>query len=80
MAVLRKAALRYRQTGDETGETLCNVLLCKLAEELRERYKAEKRLRETTLFDAYEEAGSPNTVSRKQAEQSQAVERLLLGG
>lgn len=80
MATLRKAAASYGKKGDETAETLCNTLLCKLSEELRERYKAEKRLRETTLFDAYEDTGSPNATHRQDAEQSQAVERLLLGG
>uniref|UniRef100_A0A7S3L431 BEACH domain-containing protein n=1 Tax=Amphora coffeiformis TaxID=265554 RepID=A0A7S3L431_9STRA len=81
MAVLRKAAAGYREGGDTAAERLCNVLLCKVAEELRERYKAEKRLRETTLFDAYEEAGSPPSPNaRRAAFESQAVERLLLGG
>ena len=81
MAVFRKAATGYHETGDTTAEKLCNGLLCKVAEELRERYKAEKRLRETTLFDAYEEAGSPpSNNARNAAFESQAVERLLLGG
>jgi hypothetical protein len=80
MAVLREAIRRYHSGGDSVAEHLCSVLLCKLADELRERYKAEKRLRETTLFDAYEEdAIIPGSSSRQAAAQSHAVEKLLVG-
>ena len=79
MAVLRKAASTFRNHGDVEAERQCNALFCKLAEELRERYKAEKRLRETTLFDAYEETSAESSSSRQAGAQSQAIEKLLIG-
>jgi hypothetical protein len=80
MAMLRKATTVYKGQMDDTAASLCVALMCKVAEELKERYTAEKRLRETTLLDAYEDSGATSISSRQVAEQSQAVERLLLGG
>ena len=77
IATLRGAIATFGASGEEVGLVKSGELLCKVAEELKERYKAEKRLRETALFDAYEKQDGQVT---KTAEESFAVEQLLLGG
>ena len=78
MATLRRAENRHRKAGDESGARLCSALLCKVADELRERYKGEKRLRDTALFDAYEDEAQE--AAKRASQESQEVERLILGG
>jgi hypothetical protein len=81
MAILRRTVHHHEITGDETAVHLCGALLCKIADELKERYNSEKRLRETALFDAYnDDASMRASEKRRIAEESQAVERLILGG
>jgi hypothetical protein len=78
LASLRQAMRHHNATGDEKSAQQCRSLLCHVAEELRVRYDAERRLRETALFDAYEDSAQD---SAKQAfEESSVIERLILGG
>ncbi|KAL7565117.1 hypothetical protein ACA910_005124 [Epithemia clementina (nom. ined.)] len=77
MATMRSAMKKFDSTDAASGAEKCRSLLCKVAEELRQRYKAERRLRETALFDAYEDKKG---ASEQAGEESIAVERLLLGG
>lgn len=78
MAAFRKCIAKQKGTGDDASAELCSSLLMKVAEELRVRYESERRLRDTALFDAYEEAGSSH-FAREAAQGSLAVERLILG-
>ena len=74
MASMRRASKKFESNGEASGADKCQSLLCKVAEELRQRYKAERRLRETALFDAYD------NKKEETAGESIAVEKLLLGG
>jgi len=76
MAALRAAMLKFKKTSEDASLKLCGKLLYKVAEELKERYKAERRLRDTALFDAYE----THQESASAPGESIAVEKLLLGG
>jgi len=78
MASLRRSIGDRELSGDLTGARSCGDLLKKLAEELRVRYDGERRLRENTLFDAYEDDGKDST--KVAAENSNAIERMILGG
>ena len=77
MATMRRTMAKFDSARETSGVDKCRSLLCKVAEELRQRYKAERRLRETALFDAYEE--KEEAVAGQAAEESIAVERILLG-
>lgn len=78
MALLRKASTRFMDNGNTAAALACRSLICKVAEELRVRYEGERRLRETALFDAYEDDAKRS--SQDAAEESNVVERLILGG
>ena len=78
MACLRRSILSHKQAGDDGSVQLCSSLLLKVTEELRVRYESERRLRDTALFDAYDEDGS-NSSGREAAQESSVIERLLLG-
>jgi hypothetical protein len=81
MATLRRAILSYQNSLDNEGVNLCTMLLCMTAEEIRVRYEGERRRRETAMFDAYEgNDDARNKSSKYAAENSQAVENLILGG
>ena len=82
LATLRRARLSYQNTEDKQGLDACNSLMRMVTEEVRVRYKGERRRRETALFDAYEENENANDkVARAAAvADSQAIENMILGG
>lgn len=78
MATMRRAMFQFESTDDTQSSEKCYALLYKVAVEMRERYKSERRLRETALFDAYEYREG-ETLGQP-AEASLAIEKLLTGG
>jgi Beige/BEACH domain/PH domain associated with Beige/BEACH len=78
MATFRKLVAIHSLLANETKADLFRALFLKVVEELRVRYETERRLRDTALFDAYEEAGDSD-AARQVAQESLTVERLILG-
>ena len=78
LAALRKSITIHEQSGEHENVELCSKLMVKVTEELRVRYESERRIRDTALFDAYEEDRSNNST-KETAEEVSVIERLLLG-
>jgi hypothetical protein len=66
------------KSGDDSTAKQYQSIFVKVVNELRFRYESEKRLRDTALFDAYEDAGSAGSGIHA-ARESLTVERLILG-
>ena len=61
LATFRKLTVAVAETGDESTTKQYQVIFIKVVNELRFRYESERRLRDTALFDAYDDAGSTGT-------------------
>ena len=78
LATFRKLITARVDTNDETTAQRLQPLFLKVVSELRYRYESERRLRDTALFDAYDEAGG-TVIGTQAAHESLVVERLILG-